>query len=419
MEMQIWLVGGAVRDRLMGVKEKDLDFVVVGSTPEDMKRMGFKQVGEDFPIFINGSGAEFSLARRSRKGGVADFGPEVTLADDLLKRDLTINAIACPYVGDPSYFDPFHGQDDIVRKVLRMVRPSSFMEDPIRILRVARFAARFPDWTVDPDTMDLMCLMVERGMTDNLVPERVWKEISRGLMENKPSRMLDVLRQCGALKVILPEVDGLFGVTQPVQHHPEIDTYLHVCQVLDYAASQNYSLPVRFAAMLHDVGKGLTPKNEWPAHHGHEGRGVPLVESICERLRVPSYERQLAVTAAREHGNIHSAMAVKTTTIVRILRRCDAFRNPGRFEELLQVALCDARGRIGEGDLGDFSNVAYPQADRYRNALVAAQSVDGGAVAAQVGNRPEFIPTAIHAARARAIRKAEHEGKKKQEQEIQ
>jgi tRNA nucleotidyltransferase (CCA-adding enzyme) len=404
--MEIYMVGGAVRDRLLGVKAKDLDLVVVGATPEDMRKMGLRQVGKDFPIFIDEAGAEFSLARRSRNGGVADFGPEVTLKEDLAKRDLTINAMA---LGGPldqpevmELIDPHHGQDDLRNKVLRMVSASSFIEDPIRVLRVARFTARYPDFGIDPDTMRVMKGLVMEGKLDNLVPERVWKELSRGLMETKPSMMLKTLRFCGALKVILPEVDALYGVPQPEQHHPEIDTGRHIEQVLDYAASQNFELPVRLACLLHDVGKALTPSEDWPSHHGHEGLGVGPVSVICKRLRVPEAMAKVAIMTTRDHSIIHGAMKLRHTSITRTLRKCDAFRNPERFQQMLQACLCDARGRYS--DIASYIDVEYPQATRFSNALWAARQVKGHDIAERCKGRPEYIAVEMHAARARAIK---------------
>ncbi len=399
--MEIYLVGGAVRDIVMGLKPKDADFVVVGSTPEEMLRHGFKQVGKDFPVFLDPSGQEYSLARTERSGGVAVFGKHVTLQQDLAKRDLTINAMA--YLpGSPNIIDPHGGQKDVGNKVLRMVSVESFCEDPIRVLRVARFAARYPDFTIDQATMDVMAMLSVCGKLDDLQPERVWKELSRGLMENKPSRMLQVLRQCGALEAILPELDKLYGVPQPAAHHPEIDTGIHIEQVIDYAASQDYTLDIRFAAMMHDLGKGRTPKENWPSHFAHEEMGVKPVTAVCERLRVPGDCMDLAILATREHGRIHGALKMKTTSIVRTLRQCDAFRRPGRFSKLLNVAICDARGREGNGV--SFRDVEYPQQWRWNQALYAASRINTGEIAAQYQDRVEYIQTAIHAARARAIR---------------
>jgi tRNA nucleotidyltransferase (CCA-adding enzyme) len=411
--MQMYWVGGAVRDRLLGMQPKDIDVVVVGSTAEEMLDNGFRQIGKDFPIFISrldelhGDKAEYSLARRSRKNGNADFGPEVTLKEDLGKRDLTINAMAIEINGFLNshtfqLVDPYCGHDDLLNKVLRMVSSEAFYEDPIRVLRVARFAARYPDFRIDPDTMETMWTMVFEGLLDNLVPERVWKELSRGLMEVKPSRMLQVLRQCGALEKILPEVDALYGVPQPEKHHPEVDTGIHIEQVLDYAASQNFDLPVRFACLMHDLGKALSPKDTWPAHHGHEGAGADLVSNVCVRLNVPMTLAKIAIQTTTWHGVIHQSMKVKHTTIVKLLRHCDAFRNPDRFQYVLQACMCDARGR--KSDTVSFENVEYPQAMRLSGALWAARQIKGNEIAKQFQDRPEYIAVSMHAARARAIK---------------
>jgi tRNA nucleotidyltransferase (CCA-adding enzyme) len=415
--MRAYWVGGAVRDKLLGLEPKDIDIVVVGSTAEEMIDSGFRQVGKDFPIFINSSDTskiEYSLARRSRKNGNADFGPEVTLEEDLGKRDLTINAMAIeltPHVSHDSYdlTDPYFGHDDLLNKVLRMVSKEAFCEDPIRVLRVARFAARYPDFRIEGETLRTMAHLVRDGMLDNLVPERVWKELSRGLMEQKPSRMLQVLKTVGALKKILPEVAVLYGVPQPEKHHPEIDTGVHIEQVLDYAASQNFDLPVRFACLMHDVGKALSPKDMLPAHHGHEGAGAELVANACIRLNVPSTLMRIAVQTTTWHGVIHKIMQVKNTTVVKLLRHCDAFRNPDRFQYILQACLCDARGR--KSDTVSFENTEYPQAMRLMGALWAAQQVKGHEIAKQFADRPEYIAVNMHAARARAIKAFERQQK--------
>jgi len=407
--MKVYLVGGAVRDQLMGVPSKDHDWVVVGATLEEMIAKGFRQVGKDFPTLLHPlTGEEYSLARRERTGGVATFSPDVTLQEDLGKRDLTINAMAMELFdqGAPlesfKLYDPYFGHDDLLNKMLRMVSAESFIEDPIRVLRVARFAARYPDFRIDSNTMLAMTLQVQHGRLDNLVPERVWKELSRGLMEKQPSRMLQVLRQCGALRVILPEVDALYGVPQPAQWHPEIDTGIHIEQVLDYAASQQFELPVRLACLLHDLGKAMTPPEEWPAHHGHEALGVGTVSVVCNRLRVPDALARVAITTSREHGIIHGIMSAKTTTVVKLLRRCDAFRNPDRFQYVLQAAMCDARGRHSE--TLSYRNTEYPQAMRLSSALWAARQVKGNEIGAQFKDRPQEIAVHLHAARARAIK---------------
>jgi tRNA nucleotidyltransferase (CCA-adding enzyme) len=412
--MQAYLVGGGVRDHLLGIDPKDLDIVVVGVTQEKMLEAGFRQVGKDFPIFLDQRGTEYSLARRSRKGGAADFGPEVTLHEDLGKRDLTINAMAIEITGSPDksqwkVIDPFFGHDDLLNKTLRMVSEEAFREDPIRVLRVARFAARYPDFRIDGNTLVVMRQMVNEGLLDNLVPERVWKELSRGLMEIKPSRMLVVLRMVGALRVILPEVDALYGVPQKEQYHPEVDTGVHIEQVLDYAASQNFELPVRFACLMHDLGKALSPKDMLPAHHGHEGAGAALVSDVCIRLNVPMKITQVAINTTTWHGVIHKVMQVKHTTVVKLLRHCDAFRNPDRFQHILQACLCDARGR--KSATVSFENIDYPQAMRLSGALWAARQVKGDEIAKQFADRPEYIAVSMHAARARAIKAFERQQK--------
>jgi tRNA nucleotidyltransferase (CCA-adding enzyme) len=412
--MRAYWVGGAVRDRLLGVESKDIDVVITGSTPEEMLSQGFRQVGKDFPIFIRSGddNAEYSLARRSRKNGNADFGPEVTIEEDLGKRDLTINAMAMDIGASVNanafqLIDPYFGYDDLLNKVLRMVSAESFKEDPIRVLRVARFAARYPDFRIEGETLRTMAHLVRDGMLDNLVPERVWKELSRGLMEQKPSRMLQVLKTVGALKKILPEVAVLYGVPQPEKYHPEIDTGVHIEQVLDYAASQNFGLEVRFACLMHDVGKALSPKDTLPAHHGHEGAGADLVANACIRLNVPSTLARIAIQTTTWHGVIHKIMQVKHTTVVKLLRHCDAFRNPDRFQYILQACLCDARGRKSE--TVSFENIDYPQAMRLSGALWAARQVKGDEIAKQFADRPEYIAVSMHAARARAIKAFERQ----------
>jgi tRNA nucleotidyltransferase (CCA-adding enzyme) len=290
-----------------------------------------------------------------------------------------------------------------------MVSEEAFREDPIRVLRVARFAARYPDFRIDGNTLVVMRQMVNEGLLDNLVPERVWKELSRGLMEIKPSRMLVVLRMVGALRVILPEVDALYGVPQKEQYHPEVDTGVHIEQVLDYAASQNFELPVRFACLMHDLGKALSPKDMLPAHHGHEGAGAALVSDVCIRLNVPMKITQVAINTTTWHGVIHKVMQVKHTTVVKLLRHCDAFRNPDRFQHILQACLCDARGR--KSATVSFENIDYPQAMRLSGALWAARQVKGDEIAKQFADRPEYIAVSMHAARARAIKAFERQQK--------
>lgn len=377
--MKSYLVGGAVRDELLGLPVKDRDFVVVGATPEMMIESGFRPVGKDFPVFLHPeTSEEYALARTERKTarGYKGFriyaAQEVTLEQDLARRDLTINAIAKDETG--KLIDPYHGAEDLRAGVLRHVT-EAFAEDPVRLLRVARFAARYPEFTVAPETLALMRAMVASGEIDALVPERVWQELSRGLMENAPSRMIRTLREIGALARLIPELDRLFGVPQPAQHHPEIDTGLHVLMALDYAAARGFSLPVRYSVITHDLGKGTTPAQILPSHHGHEERSVELLEAVCERLKVPSDCRDLARLVARHHGKVHRAFELRPQTIVKLLREVDAFRRPERFADLLDACVADLRGRLGRRD------EPYPQADYLQGALDAAAAVDAASIA--------------------------------------
>ena len=404
--MQISVVGGAVRDELLGLAVKDRDYVVVGATPEDMARQGFRPVGKDFPVFLHPqTHEEYALARTERKtapgyrGFVFHCAPDVTLEQDLIRRDLTINAIA--RAEDGALLDPFGGQEDIRKRIFRHVS-DAFGEDPVRILRLARFAARFTDFSVAPETMTLMRRMVAGGEIDALVPERVWQEVARGLMEERPSRMLALLRECGALARLMPELDALWGVPQPPQHHPEVDTGVHMMLVIDYAAARGFDLPVRFAALMHDLGKGATSPAHWPSHHGHEGAGVKLAEQLCLRLKVPNECRDLALMTAREHGNIGRGATLRANTIVTLFERCDAFRKPQRFGQMLLAAECDFYGRGSTG--GHLREQPYPPAALWQGALAAARGVDAGAIARSLAESPEQIPHAIHAARVAAVR---------------
>jgi tRNA nucleotidyltransferase (CCA-adding enzyme) len=399
--MQIYEVGGAVRDRLLGLPVQDRDFVVVGATPEDLAARGFRPVGKDFPVFLHpDTYEEYALARTERKtapgykGFVFHADADVTLEQDLARRDLTINAIACSE--DGRLIDPFGGRADLDARVLRHVGPA-FAEDPVRILRVARFAARFPDFIIAPETVGLMRAMVDSGEADHLVPERVWQELSRGLMETRPSRMLETLWACGALARLLPEVENLFGVPQPADYHPERDTGVHVLLVVDHAARRGYPLAVRFAALTHDLGKGLTPADEWPFHHGHEAKSEELVEDICRRLRVPNDCRELGLLAAREHGNIHRAQELRPATVVKLLERCDALRRPERFSELLDACACDYHGRPG------FEQRPYKPREILQAALAAVQTVDAGPIAAACDDKGQ-IGARVHEARVHALR---------------
>lgn len=401
--MKVFCVGGAVRDALLGLPVKDRDWIVVGATPEQLFAQGYKPVGKDFPVFLHPhTHEEYALARTERstargyKGFSVYAAPDVTLEQDLARRDLTINAIARDAHGQ--HIDPYHGIADLKAKVLRHVS-DAFIEDPVRILRTARFAARFSDFTVADETVKLMCHMVEDGEVDALVPERVWQELARGLMEPTPSRMFDVLRSCGALKRILPELDRLWGVPQPALHHPEIDTGVHVMMVVDYAASQGYNLPVRFAALTHDLGKGTTPADILPRHIGHEERSAHLLKGLCQRIRVPNDCRELAQIVAKFHGKVHAVFEMRPGTIMQLLQDADAIRQPARFEDFLRACESDSRGRLG------FSDKPFPAAQRLRLCLKAAQSVDAGAVAARHA-APEAIREAVFQARAEAIRHA-------------
>ncbi|ALL63718.1 tRNA nucleotidyltransferase [Paraburkholderia caribensis MBA4] len=419
--MNIYAVGGAIRDELLGMPVQDRDYVVVGATPEQMVAKGFRPVGKDFPVFLHpDTHEEYALARTERKTSAGYHGfqffyaPDVTLEEDLARRDLTVNAMAREVTPDGELIgpviDPFDGQDDLKHRVFRHVS-DAFLEDPVRILRVARFSARFRDFAVAPDTLALMRKMVEAGEVDALVPERVWQELSRGLMEKKPSRMFEVLRECGALARILPEIDALYGVPQRADYHPEVDTGVHVMMVVDHAAAQNYALAVRFAALTHDLGKATTPEHVLPRHIGHEGRSVDLLKPLCERLRVPNECRDLALLVAREHGNIHRVMETKAAGIVRLFERSDALRKPARFAEALQACEADARGRLG------FEARAYPQAERLRQALVAARAVDAGAVAKAYESDPAKIKDAVHRERVRAVAQALSETASEEEAE--
>lgn len=402
--MKTYLVGGAVRDRLLGIPSNDLDYVVVGSTPEAMVAAGFTAVGLDFPVFLHPQTKdEYALARIERKTGLGYRGfvvasdSTVTLEEDLWRRDLTINAMA---MGDQGLvIDPHGGQADLQGKILRHVS-DSFCEDPVRILRVARLAARYREFTVAPQTMLLMRMMVDAGMVDELVPERVWKELSRGLMEEKPSRMFEVLRACGALERLLPELDALWGIPAAVAHHPEVDTGVHVMMVIDMAAQLQAPLSVRFACLCHDFGKATTPVEMLPKHHMHELRSVNLLHPVCDRLKVPSDIRALAAVVAAEHGNIHQSLAFGATPLSRLMQRCEAIRRPARFAEALLACECDARGRLG------FEDRHYPQRQRLLSALELAQAIDTRAVAAKLialGQSGPEIGKGIHQARTEAI----------------
>lgn len=403
--MKTYLVGGAVRDQLLGLAVQDRDWVVVGGSPQAMLDAGYRPVGSDFPVFLHPkTNEEYALARTERKSGSGYHGftfhadESVTLEQDLSRRDLTINAMAMAAAGD-TVIDPFSGQQDLATKTLRHVG-SAFAEDPVRILRVARFAARFADFTVAPETMLLMQKMVGNGEVGSLVAERVWQELSRGLMEAKPSRMFETLRTCGALAHLLPELNALWSVPQRAEYHPEIDTGVHVMMVLDQAAQLHAPLPVRLACLFHDLGKGTTPKSELPRHIAHEIRSAKLLQKVCDRWRIPSECRELADIVAREHGNIHRSQELNPAATLRLLERCDALRRPERFRQALVACECDARGRLG------FEDSAYPQATKLANALEAALAVASQPIAEEAtkaGLRGAEIGARIAKARERAI----------------
>jgi len=373
--MQVYLVGGAVRDALLGEAVKERDWVVVGGTREELLRLNYREVGRDFPVFLHpDTHQEYALARLERKispgyrGFTVEFGPDVTLEEDLARRDLTINAIA--QAADGTLVDPHGGRRDLEARVLRHVSPA-FVEDPVRVLRVARFAARFAPlgFRIAPETLDLMRSMVERGEVDALVAERVWQETEKALREPKAGEFFRVLRECGALARIYPEIDALFGVPQPAEWHPEIDTGIHTLMVLDQAALLSPDLKVRFAALVHDLGKGTTPPEQWPGHRGHEERSVTLIEKLAERLRLPGDYRDLSVIVARYHGNVHRAAELKPSTILEFLERADAFRRPERFTQVLLACEADSRGRAG------LESLPYPQRPYLQAARDAAAAV--------------------------------------------
>ena len=373
--MQVYLVGGAVRDALLGLPVKERDWVVVGGTRDELLRQKFREVGRDFPVFLHPeSHEEYALARLERKvspgyrGFAVEFGPEVTLEEDLARRDLTINAMA--QSSDGSLLDPYGGRHDLEARLLRHVSPA-FVEDPVRILRVARFAARFAPlgFRVAPETTALMRSMVERGEAAALIPERVWQETEKALRESAASVFFQVLRECAALQAIYPEIDALFGVPQPAQWHPEIDTGIHTLMVLDQAAALSSDTTVRFAALVHDLGKGTTPKEQWPKHAGHEERSVALIEALCARLRSPGEYRELGVIVARYHGNAHRAFELRPKTILGILEQSDAFRRPERFAQALLAFEADSRGRLG------LETAPYPQREFLQATRDAAAAV--------------------------------------------
>ena len=399
--MQVYLVGGAVRDAQLGIPHRERDWCVVGAAPSELEALGYQRVGKDFPVFLHPeSKEEYALARTERKTGPGyhgfdfDCSPGVTIEEDLQRRDLTINAIAQNADGD--LIDPWGGLADIENRILRHVS-DAFIEDPVRILRVARFAARFRHlgFTIADETRKLMRRMVDDGEVDALVPDRVWKETELALAGDNSRVFFEVLRECGALRVLYPEVNTLFGVPQPEKWHPEIDTGLHVMMVLDQAEALSDDLEVRFAALTHDLGKGNTPKYKLPSHAGHEIRGCKLIRNIALRLPVPRACRDLALLVAEFHTHVHRALELRPETILKVLEKTDAFRRPSRFDQFLIACEADARGRAG------LENRRYEQAGYFRGAFAAASAIDAGAIAKKVEDRK--IPAEIRRARENAI----------------
>lgn len=400
--METYLVGGAVRDDLLGLPVRERDWVVVGASARDMLDAGYRQVGKDFPVFLHPeTHEEYALARTERKSGHGYHGftvhaePDVTLEEDLLRRDLSINAIA--RCADGTLIDPYDGRRDLEQRVLRHISPA-FAEDPLRVLRVARFSARLAPmgFTVAPETQNLMEKLVRSGELDHLVPERVWKETERALVDARPRRYFEVLHACGALAVLFPEIHALFGVPQRADYHPEIDTGLHTLMVLDQAARLSASLAVRFAALVHDLGKADTPADMLPAHHGHEARSVKHIQRMSQRMRVPNEIRDLAIIVAREHGNAHRAFELRPDTILKLLTRMDCFRRPERLPQFLLACEADARGRTG------FEERPYPQAQYLRDLLNVANAVNAREIAAE-GVSGKAIGDALQRRRVAAI----------------
>ena len=388
--MKTYLVGGAVRDKLLGYPFHENDWVVVGATPEIMEQQGFTPVGKDFPVFLHPkTKEEYALARTERKTGrgYAGFsfycGEDVTIEDDLIRRDLTINAIAEDEIG--KLVDPYNGQQDLIDKKLRHVS-DAFLEDPVRILRVARFAARYHHlgFTIADETVALMRTMVSNGEVDHLVSERVWKETQRALGEAAPDVFIQSLRDCGALARLFPEIDALFGVPQTAIHHPEIDTGIHTLMSLQQAAKMSNDICVRFATLLHDLGKGTTPKEEWPRHIAHEERSIQLVKNLCDRIAAPKDYKELALMVAQWHTHSHRALELKPATFLKVLQANDAFRRSERFKQFLLCCEADARGRTG------FEDRNYPQAEYFRKALELCQTVDAKDISARGFTGKEF-----------------------------
>ncbi|MGR6501376.1 multifunctional CCA addition/repair protein [Shewanella sp. Koi 1] len=400
--MKIYLVGGAVRDSLLNLPIKDKDFMVVGATPEQMQQLGYRQVGKDFPVFLHPkTQQEYALARTERKVGLGYGGfscyasPDVTLEQDLLRRDLTINAIAQDEAGN--LYDPYHGIADINARKLRHVS-AAFAEDPLRVLRVARFAARFHDlgFEIAAETMALMQHMSQAEELTALTPERVWQEVDKSLGSPHPEVFFEVLRQCGALNILFPEIEALFGVPQPEKWHPEIDTGLHTMLVLAQATALTEEKAVRFAALVHDLGKALSPKEHWPKHHGHGQKGLPVIKSLCERLRIPNEYRDLALLVSDQHQNVHQAFELRSETIIKLFDNADFWRKPERLKQLLLACIADMRGRTG------FEHHAYPQGDYLSACFLAANTVDVKAIIA-AGFQGAQIKQALNSKRIEVV----------------
>ncbi len=411
---ETWQVGGCVRDRLLGLPIKDHDWVVVGASPEALIKAGFRPVGKDFPVFLHPqTHEEYALARTERKTAPGYTGfqfhaaPDVTLEQDLARRDLTINAMAESDSGE--IIDPFGGQNDLQARLLRHVSPA-FVEDPVRILRVARFAARFAGlgFKVAEETMQLMRKMVTNGEVEALVAERVWQEMQRALTEQQPAVFIQVLRDCGALAVLLPEIDRLFGVPQPEKYHPEVDTGVHTLMVLEQAARLSAEPKVRFAALVHDLGKGTTPADQLPRHIGHEARGVPLVREVCRRLKIPKDYRELAILVTRYHLHYHRVAELRPATLLETLEALDAFRRPERFEQFLLACEADSRGRTG------FENAEFEQPRLFHEAHQAAAAVKADELIAQ-GLQGKAIAEALHQQRCQAISKVKHSTQRRED----
>ena len=388
--MQIYLVGGAVRDSLLNIDLKDKDWVVVGSTPTHMNSLGYQSVGQDFPVFLHPkTKEEYALARTERKSGQGYKGftcyaeADVTLEEDLLRRDLTINAIAQSDKG--LLIDPYHGQEDLKNRLLRHVS-NAFVEDPLRVLRVARFAARFHylGFTIAPETMQLMKTLVSSGELSHLTSERVWQEWEKSLSSKHPDIFLSVLKECGALAVVLPEIDALFGVPQPEQWHPEIDTGMHTLMVSQQASLLSTSLPIRFAAQVHDLGKGMTPESEWPSHKMHCHTGIKVIKNLCKRVRVPNEYKELALLVCEHHTNVHRASELRAQTFIKIFDKMDLWRKPERLESILLCCQADHAGRLG------LELNPYPQKERMESAFNAAQHVEVKEVVAAGFKGPEI-----------------------------